>query len=230
LAAAVLGATGAAVTLEADVVARAVNGGMVATGHAMVRGRWSSLYSDSDLWEDDGLPGIPTADASYNASGGVRTRGATTLCEDGEERFLLGCYKTCGALTDGEFPARFAPNGCCKELSISCLNPADVRVSMPWPGHGMMVGGDGKAPHPPGECDPDEEGLLGLCFKKCSILTQNEYPIRAATNTCCKRRPCANLLNLKTKGVGCNGFGVGGGAKGHECPHKRTYNKGGSRR
>ncbi|CAK0885736.1 unnamed protein product, partial [Prorocentrum cordatum] len=114
----------------------------------------SLLYSDGDLWENDRLPGLPVADASAN------------------------CYKSCSDLTEGRFPSRFAPNGCCKELSLSCLNPDDVRFSMPWPGHGMMVGGDGKAPHPPGRCDPNEEGLLGLCYKKCSILTKGEYPIR----------------------------------------------------
>lgn len=32
----------------------------------------------------------------------------------------------------------------------------------------------------------DEENYLGLCYKKCSILTDNSYPLRTATNTCAK--------------------------------------------
>lgn len=200
-----------------------VNGGMAAAGHAIARGRQSLLYSDDDLWEHDRLPGLPIADESANASSGSAAAATVaSQCEDGEEKFLGECYKPCSVLTDGQFPSRFAPNGCCKELSLSCLNPADARLSMPWPGHGMMVGGDGKAPHPPGECDPNEEAILGLCYKKCSILSQDKYPIRIASNTCCSEHPCTNLLHLKTMGLGCNGFGVGGGAMGHECPHKRS--------
>jgi len=200
-----------------------MNRGMAAAGHAIARGRQSLLYSDGDLWENDRLPGLPIADASVNASSSsMAANTGAAQCEDGEEKFLGECYKSCSDLTEGKFPSRFAPNGCCKELSLSCLNPSDVRFSMPWPGHGMMVGGDGTAPHPPGECDPNEEGMLGLCYKKCSVLSQDEYPIRSASNTCCSQHPCTNFFHLKTVGLGCNGFGVGGGAKGHGCPHKRS--------
>jgi len=223
----VLVAADAALLLAAGRGGAAVSRGMAAAGHAVARGRQSLLYSDGDLWENDRLPGLPVADASANASlaspsGGAAGAAGEAACEDGEEKFLGECYKSCSDLTEGRFPSRFAPNGCCKELSLSCLNPDDVRFSMPWPGHGMMVGGDGKAPHPPGRCDPNEEGLLGLCYKKCSILTKGEYPIREASNTCCSQHPCTNFFHLKTSGLGCNGFGVGGGAEGHECPHKRS--------
>jgi hypothetical protein len=190
------------------------------------------LYEQSDLWEREGLPGIPISDASESAAPqldmdtkrgiGSVANSSTSVCEEGEEKFMGECYKSCSSMTGGKFPARFAPNGCCKELSFSCLEPSEVAVSIPWPGHGYMVGGDGGAPHPPGECDPNEEGHLGLCYKKCSILTDDEYPIRVAANTCCKERPCMNLLHLKTRGVACTGFGVGGGMRGHNCPHKRS--------
>ena len=32
----------------------------------------------------------------------------------------------------------------------------------------------------------DEENYAGLCYKKCSILTDNSHPLRTATNTCAK--------------------------------------------
>ena len=33
----------------------------------------------------------------------------------------------------------------------------------------------------------DEEGYGGLCYKKCSILTDENYPKRTATNICAKK-------------------------------------------
>ncbi|XP_003388228.1 PREDICTED: uncharacterized protein LOC100639871 [Amphimedon queenslandica] len=35
-------------------------------------------------------------------------------------------------------------------------------------------------------CADDEENYLGLCYKKCSLLANPDFPLRTATNTCAK--------------------------------------------
>merc|ERR1719499_2471133 len=39
-------------------------------------------------------------------------------------------------------------------------------------------------------CDDKEELYGGLCYKKCSLLTQGEAPIRTSSWTCCDGHPC----------------------------------------
>jgi len=141
-------------------------------------------------------------------------------CADNEELFMSLCYKKCAVLTNLTHPKRVAPGACCKELSISCLNPSKTDYNGIFPGQGYNVGGDNGPPHPPGACDGNEENHLGLCYMKCNLLTDNEYPIRAAANTCCKAHPCWNIFNLKSSPGTCTGYGVGGGNAGHDCPHQ----------
>jgi len=145
-------------------------------------------------------------------------------CESNEESFMGACFKKCSILTSGEYPERFAPSGCCKHeaSSMKCILPSEVDVSLPIPGYKYFVDGEGNMPHLKGSCDANEESYMGLCYKKCDLLTNDEYKFRITANTCCKKSPCWNPFNLKTRGIGCHGFGVGGGLPGHECPHGRT--------
>mmetsp|Transcript_117588 Transcript_117588/g.285302 ORF Transcript_117588/g.285302 Transcript_117588/m.285302 type:complete len:303 (-) Transcript_117588:124-1032(-) len=187
--------------------------------------------------EADGMPGMPpvTANAPSPYGGTIgswngKAPQATSIndaatpglhCEKNEELFLGMCYKNCTLLTGGIYSIRFAPNGCCKNLP--CMTPSEVDMQGFAPGTGYMVSaaGDGHYPHSPGQCSGNEESHLGMCYKKCSLLTNDEYPHRVAANTCCKQSPCWNPFNLDTKGKFCEGYGVGGGmSRDDQCPHK----------
>jgi len=169
-----------------------------------------------------GMPGMPTGfDGDPDGDGHTKQAAGNGQpgCSVFEEEFGGLCYKTCADLTNGTFPNRFAPDGCCKTTGVSCMLPSNVRVRGYMPGSGFMINGEGHAPHPVGLCDGNEEMHANTCFKKCALLTDDEYPIRSAANTCCKKMPC--LWNIKTEGTGvCTGFGVGGGlVPAHGCPH-----------
>mmetsp|Transcript_42615 Transcript_42615/g.127365 ORF Transcript_42615/g.127365 Transcript_42615/m.127365 type:complete len:303 (+) Transcript_42615:89-997(+) len=190
----------------------------------------------------DGLPGMPPASLSRGSpfagqigdwNGGPPNQPQPTSihdvatpgrrCRRNEELFLGVCYKNCTLLTGGLYSIRFAPNGCCK--NYPCLTPSEVDFQGFAPGTGYMVSadGDGSYPHAPGECDGNEESHLGMCYKKCALLTNNVYTHRVAANTCCKQSPCWNPFNLDTKGGTCSGYSVGGGnSRDTQCPHQPT--------
>lgn len=69
-------------------------------------------------------------------------------------------------------------------------------------------------------CYSDEELLGGLCYKKCSLLTADEYPVRGTPISCCREHPCS-LTNQKVEPKVCSGFDVSGDmlAPG-SCPHQ----------
>merc|ERR1712032_1698150 len=154
-------------------------------------------------------------------------------CGSNEEEFMGMCYKKCSLLTHGKFSHRILPNACCKPSTTqesrgpcASFTPSDISYKMPIPGQGYTIGGDTQngtpeMPHPTGSCDSNEEGHLGWCFKKCSLLTNGKYPYRVMANTRCKKKPCWNIFNIKTRIGICSGFGVGGGQDGHDCPHPR---------
>lgn len=73
------------------------------------------------------------------------------------------------------------------------------------------------APSSTGGCDIDEELFGGLCYGKCAILTQQQYPIRTSAMTCCSAHPCGFFNQKHDVGI-CSGFSVAGGSRGN-CPH-----------
>lgn len=172
-----------------------------------------------------GMPGIPMGTDDDPLSG-VRpgrdpSREGKPGCCSFEEVFGGLCYKRCSILTNGTFTNRVAPNTCCKATAINCMFPSNLWVSGVLPGSGFIVDGDGSTPHPLGICDGNEELYGGMCYKRCSLLTNNEFPVRSATNTCCKKWPC--LWAIKTKGGYCSGYGIGGGSvPKHRCGHMPT--------
>eukprot|EP00429_Kryptoperidinium_foliaceum_P012256 CAMPEP_0176040720 /NCGR_PEP_ID=MMETSP0120_2-20121206/20194_1 /TAXON_ID=160619 /ORGANISM="Kryptoperidinium foliaceum, Strain CCMP 1326" /LENGTH=453 /DNA_ID=CAMNT_0017374121 /DNA_START=37 /DNA_END=1398 /DNA_ORIENTATION=- len=136
------------------------------------------------------------------------------ICADNEELYGGLCYKRCAILTGGEASIRTSSWTCCKEHP--CL---------PWNQHGSVgsrlvcngydIDGDGSCPHKPGACLVDEELHMGICYKKCSLLTRGLYPHRTAAATCCKSAglSCLNLGNDRTS----RSFDVGGGAGDHDA-------------
>lgn len=173
--------------------------------------------------EAQGMPGMPIGyDGDPNGEQSRPGHGGKPGCCSTEEEFGGLCYKKCSVLTNMTHPNRIAPDACCRAKSVECMLPSNVKVEGFFPGSGFNVAGDGGHPHPMGMCDGNEELHLGMCYKKCSILTSSEYPIRSAVDTCCKKMPC--LWGLKTKGGRyCTGYGVGGGlVPAHRCPHPLT--------
>ncbi|CAE7266930.1 unnamed protein product [Symbiodinium pilosum] len=73
-------------------------------------------------------------------------------------------------------------------------------------------------------CNDDEEKFEGVCYKKCSILTDGTHNIRTTAFTCCaaeKIEDCG-FNNQEMKMSICDGFDVSGDINGQEgaCPHK----------
>lgn len=68
-------------------------------------------------------------------------------------------------------------------------------------------------------CEDDEEFYSNLCYRKCTILTDGEYPIRTSPWTCCREKPCTFSNQMHNVGV-CSGFDVAGAMAGRDaCPH-----------
>jgi len=138
------------------------------------------------------------------------------VCADTEEIYAGLCYRKCSLLTNGAAGIRTSAWSCCKD------HPCGLRNEIMAPGppmfcHGFGVSADGSCPHKPGTCFPDEELHLGICYKKCELLTGNKFPHRFSGIECCD-----------TTGLGCmlpshiklsKGFAVGGDANGGSQAH-----------
>jgi len=147
-------------------------------------------------------------------------------CCQGEELFLGLCYKKCASFDGGNYPHRTAPNICCKSDDfLSCFNKNMTvydQVPGPW-GYGQGIEGGAAQPYCSASdscrcdvmttsgCCPDEENWLGLCYKKCTLLTNGTHPHRCWPNTCSSEpgfTSCFNGDNLKSEGFGPTGYGV----------------------
>eukprot|EP00931_Biecheleriopsis_adriatica_P064830 TRINITY_DN3951_c0_g1_i1.p1 TRINITY_DN3951_c0_g1~~TRINITY_DN3951_c0_g1_i1.p1 ORF type:complete len:474 (-),score=66.14 TRINITY_DN3951_c0_g1_i1:117-1538(-) len=139
-------------------------------------------------------------------------------CPDDEEQFAEVCYKKCSLLTGGSHPIRTSPFSCCTGKPCGFSNT--------WTHMGMCFGYDvagdsvaateGKCPHGGGACLTDEEEFAGMCYKKCSDLTNSQYPHRTAASTCCKTVGwrCFLFSNVKTDSTYALGGGAGDGNSG----------------
>ena len=134
-------------------------------------------------------------------------------CGDDEEDFAMACYKKCSILTNGVAPVRTSPWSCC--ASAHCkLSEERINVKLC---AGYDVAGDkegkDKCPHKEGLCYENEELHLGLCYKKCSILTNGAYIHRKSAITCCNNPnllQCIPFLNPKNTDT-ATGYSIGGG-------------------
>lgn len=71
--------------------------------------------------------------------------------------------------------------------------------------------------HDGNKCEDNEELLAGLCYKKCNILTNGEYPVRSTAFTCCKTRACFLQQKMGSNmPIPCQGYDVNGHGS---CPH-----------
>lgn len=70
------------------------------------------------------------------------------------------------------------------------------------------------------KCQDDEEELAGLCYAKCSLLTQNTRPFRCSPFSC-SATDCKVLHETYKLAPPCSGFDVAGviNNKAGDCPH-----------
>jgi len=108
-------------------------------------------------------------------------------CEDDEELFDGLCYKKCSRLTGSNLPFRASAFQCCEE-EPPCPAMSDAAAA-PEPCSGNDVSGDltgNVCPHAPGGCLKDEELFDGLCYMRCSLLTNGMLQYRDTAGACCK--------------------------------------------
>jgi len=133
------------------------------------------------------------------------------VCPEDEELHANLCYKKCSALTAGKYPIRTTAFSCCAEEPCSFFNSKFSNVLSYCSGFDVSGNSEGKeCPHAPGSCMANEEFNLGMCYKKCAILTNNTFPFRSAASTCCRYNnhvACLDALNTLTKPE----YNVGGG-------------------
>jgi len=173
-------------------------------GPSAVDGRGSGSASAARGEEAGSVPNAPTEDMHDG-----------NVCDDDEELLANLCYKKCSLLTHGKYPRRTTAWSCCSaggEGGKCGLFNQKVSAGICT---GYDISGDSAGngcPHPAGACLENEEVHLGRCFKKCSELTDGEYPSRLASATCCKAEvdeewKCLDMRNVKTR----QSFNVGGG-------------------
>mmetsp|Transcript_58011 Transcript_58011/g.188789 ORF Transcript_58011/g.188789 Transcript_58011/m.188789 type:complete len:575 (+) Transcript_58011:89-1813(+) len=136
------------------------------------------------------------------------------VCDDREEYFGGLCYAKCSALTHGQAPIRTSSWTCCKSEPCRIWNSRGS-IGGRLLCNGFDVSGEGACPHKPGACLTDEELYLGVCYKKCRVLTNGAFPYRFAAATCCKVEGwgCLNSRNDEMSAA----FDVGGGGGDHDA-------------
>jgi len=134
------------------------------------------------------------------------------ICKHNEEFHAGLCYKKCSLLTGGTDVIRTSPWTCCEKEP--CTLNQKLKLGLKVMCTGYAISGDGTCPHKPGSCLIDEEMWLGTCYKKCSILSNQEFTHRVAPATCCKKTGALSCLAFPWKSYTSKEFAVGGGRSG----------------
>jgi len=90
---------------------------------------------------------------------------------------------------------------------------------------GSTAGSSGGAPsedmNDGNKCEDDEEELAGLCYKKCSLLTNNARPVRISAFSCARSKGFTDVLAADVGTMlPCQGYDISGDQAGNGCPHK----------
>lgn len=170
-------------------------------------------YENLDTWLFNGetVKGAAATSAGFSSAPAENMHDGN-LCGDDEELFEDLCYMKCSLLTEGKNPIRTSAFTCCESHPCGFGNSI-FNMNAPCAGFdvaGKINGQKGACPHTIGTCLEDEELLLGMCYKKCSLLTGGQFTHRVAATTCCSQTglACLNPMNLRTNFVD---FPVGGG-------------------
>jgi len=168
------------------------------------KARVSGLIQKSN-WQLSGTFNPEGVDPAYKRSAATspdENLNDGNKCADDEEEFMQLCYKKCSILTRGTHQYRTSAFTCCQADSKESCSLTNQEVNTKICGGfdvaGSVNGQESACPHGEGTCFENEELYIGQCYKKCSILTNNEYSNRVTPYTCCK-----------TTGVSCNPFGFG---------------------
>jgi len=183
-----------------------------------------ALYGD-DILQKPPVPSMTAANVGTAVAAQARTAVAPlselapqedlhdgNICKSNEEFHAGLCYKKCSLLTGGMDVIRTSPWTCCE--SKPCTTNQQIRIGLKVICVGYAVSGEGKCPHRPGSCLANEEMMLGVCYKKCSILTNQEFTHRIAPATCCKKTGTLSCLLFPWKSYSSKEFAVGGGRSG----------------
>jgi len=88
-----------------------------------------------------------------------------------------------------------------------------------WNGKRVQITSIHDVTTPGRHCRKHEELFLGICYRNCSLLTNNMCPIRFAPNGCCRQLPCLTPSEVDLHGFAPSfGYFVGGEGAGH-FPH-----------
>ncbi|CAE8590424.1 unnamed protein product [Polarella glacialis] len=171
----------------------------------------SAKYEGLDQWLYDGQSNVGGASRSAGLPNApTENMHDGNPCGDDEELFEDLCYMKCSLLTEGTHPVRTTEMSCCEKHPCGISNQKfSIKPCSGFDVAGSINGQEGDCPHPVGACLEDEELLLGLCYKKCSLITGGEFVHRLAPATCCKTKgfDCLYPSNLKTSPT----IDVGGG-------------------
>mmetsp|Transcript_24452 Transcript_24452/g.69709 ORF Transcript_24452/g.69709 Transcript_24452/m.69709 type:complete len:316 (-) Transcript_24452:245-1192(-) len=133
------------------------------------------------------------------------------VCGADEESYQGMCYQKCSLLTSNAYPIRSTAWSCCQAEPCSFFNSKFVHSLLPCEGFDVSGSKEGEGcPHFPGSCMENEEFSLGICYKKCALLTNNTFPYRSGADTCCRYNnhfACMDALNVNSSMA----FNVGGG-------------------
>jgi len=146
------------------------------------------VVSSSTEYGSSHIPEAKDTGRSYKAINIMDAR-----CDHNEDDFGGLCYAKCGDLTYGKSTIRTATSSCCScgkgfFSGLCCMLPWNVATDP-----SFMVGassnGETTDPHPPGmrvRCSSKEEEFGGLCYAKCSDLTNGKLPHRVSSVGCCE--------------------------------------------
>lgn len=164
---------------------------------------------------------VPSTAANANPLAPKEDLNDGNKCADDEESFGTPplCYYQCNILTSGEASVRISAFGCAKSKKFGDVIGEKIGGLIPCQGYDVAGKAEGHGcPHAHGGCLIDEEMSLGKCYKKCSALTQGQYPHRTSMSTCCNSAnflECLSPSNFKMD----FGFAVGGGNSVHKAVH-----------
>lgn len=145
------------------------------------------------------------------------------VCGDDEEMYGGLCYVKCSIITRGTHPIRTTAFSCCQAEDIAHCGFKNQEVNLKVCGGfdkaGNVNGQTSACPHSGGTCFEDEELYLGVCYKKCSILTNNQYDSRVSPWTCCKSNGLSSCIPGMGNTKSATSFNVGGSTGKDAVPH-----------
>jgi len=182
-------ATGAVLLLTAGVYGATHVAGQ--TTSAVNAHKTMSLYGAVPAGLNVAAPTVPQAPVVSQASGmkPAENLNDQNPCDTTEEPFSGLCYTKCSTLTGNAAATRIDAFTCCPKASCDVTDMFDTKTASLVPCDGYDVSNtDGPAqscPHKYGVCLEDEEQLAGVCYEKCSILTDGKRPTRSGPASCC---------------------------------------------